>query len=53
MRMHGVMDDGDELDIGPGGAMRIPPGYDTWIVGDEPYVGVVFKGGGEYAKRST
>jgi hypothetical protein len=37
-RMHSVMDDGDELDIGPGGAMRIPPGYDAWIVGNEPYV---------------
>jgi uncharacterized cupin superfamily protein len=48
-RMHGVIDDGDELDTGPGDAMRIPPGHDAWIVGDEPYVGVVFKGGGEYA----
>jgi quercetin dioxygenase-like cupin family protein len=52
-RMHVVMDDGDELDIGPGDAMRIPPGHDAWIVGDQPYVAVDFTGGGEYAKPSA
>jgi hypothetical protein len=51
--MHVVMDDGDELDIGPGDAMRIPPGHDAWILGDERYVGVDFRGGGEYAKPSS
>jgi mannose-6-phosphate isomerase-like protein (cupin superfamily) len=49
-RMHVVMDDGTELEIGPGEAMQIPPGHDAWIVGDEPYVGVDFKGGPGYAK---
>lgn len=48
--MHVVMEDGSELDIGPGEAMQIPPGHDAWIVGDEPYVGVDFKGGAVYAK---
>ena len=48
--MHVVMDDGTELEIGPGEAMQIPPGHDAWIVGDEPYVGVDFKGGPGYAK---
>jgi hypothetical protein len=38
------------MDIGPGDALRIPPGHDAWVVGDEPYVGVDFTGGGEYAK---
>jgi quercetin dioxygenase-like cupin family protein len=52
-RMHVVMDDGDELDIGPGDAMRIPPGHDAWIVGDQPYVAVDFTGGGGYAKPSA
>jgi hypothetical protein len=47
--MHVVMDDGTELEIGPGEAMQIPPGHDAWI-GDEPYVGVDFKGGPGYAK---
>ena len=48
--MHVVMDDGTELEIGPGEAMQIPPGHDAWIVGDEPYVGADFKGGPGYAK---
>ena len=49
-QMHVRMNDGDEMDIGPGDALRIPPGHDAWVVGDEPYVGVDFTGGGQYAK---
>ena len=50
-RLHVEMNDGDELDVGPGDAVRIPPGHDAWVVGDEPYVGVDFTGS-EYAKPS-
>ena len=39
-RMHVVMDDGTEADIGPGDVFAIPPGHDAWTVGDEPCVGV-------------
>jgi mannose-6-phosphate isomerase-like protein (cupin superfamily) len=49
-RMHVVMDGGEELEFGPGDAMQIPPGHDAWILGDEPYVGLDFKGGPGYAK---
>jgi mannose-6-phosphate isomerase-like protein (cupin superfamily) len=49
-RLHVRMNDGEELEIGPGDASRIPPGHDAWVVGDEPYVGVDFTGGAEYAK---
>jgi quercetin dioxygenase-like cupin family protein len=49
-RMHVRMDDGEELEIGPGDVLQIPPGHDAWIVGDEPYVGLDFQGGAEYAK---
>jgi quercetin dioxygenase-like cupin family protein len=49
-RMHVRMDDGQELEVGPGDVLQIPPGHDAWIVGDEPYVGLDFKGGAEYAK---
>ena len=49
-RMHVTMDSGEELDIGPGDVLQIPPGHDAWIVGDEPYVGVDFQGGATYAK---
>jgi quercetin dioxygenase-like cupin family protein len=50
-RMHVQMENGEELEIGPGEALQIPPGHDAWIVGGEPYVGLDFKGGAEYAKR--
>jgi len=50
-RMHVRMNDGEELDVGPGDALQIPPGHDAWVVGDEPYVGLDFKGGAEYAKK--
>ena len=43
------MDDGQELDIGPGEAIEIPPGHDAWVVGDEPYVGVDVTGAQTYA----
>ncbi len=49
-RMHVVMDSGEELEFRPGDAVQIPPGHDAWIVGDDPYVGLDFKGGAEYAK---
>jgi quercetin dioxygenase-like cupin family protein len=48
--LHVQMDDGSEKDVGPGEAAHIPPGHDAWVVGEEPYVGVDFTGGAEYAK---
>jgi EutQ-like cupin domain len=41
-RMHIVMDDGSEQEIGPGDVYVIRPGHDAWIIGDETYVGVDF-----------
>jgi EutQ-like cupin domain len=41
-RMHVVMDDGSEQEIGPGDVYVIRPGHDAWIIGDETYVGVDF-----------
>ena len=49
-RMKVRMDDGKEIDIKPGDVTSLPPGHDAWIVGEEPYVGVDFQGGGTYAK---
>ncbi len=37
-RMHFVMDDGQELEVGPGDAHSVGPGHDAWVVGDEPCV---------------
>jgi len=44
------MDDGSETEIGSGDLVSIPPGHDAWIVGDEPFVGIDFQAGGDYAK---
>ena len=35
-RMQVVMNDGTQAELGPGGAVHIPPGHDAWIVGNEP-----------------
>lgn len=50
-RMHVVMDDGEEMDFGPGDFSVIPPGHDAWIVGDEPCVVIDWQGFTNYAKR--
>ena len=49
-RMALKMDDGSEVEIGPGDVASIPPGHDAWIVGDEPFVGLDFQGASNYAK---
>jgi hypothetical protein len=49
-RMKVVMDDGTQLDYGPGDAMSLPPGHDAWIVGNDQCVVVDFVGFKDYAK---
>jgi len=41
-RFHVRMDDGDEVELGPGDAHTVPPGHDAWVVGDEPCVIIDF-----------
>jgi quercetin dioxygenase-like cupin family protein len=50
-QMHVVMDDGQEMDIGPGDYFEIPPGHDAWIVGGEPCVAIDWQGFADYARR--
>ena len=46
------LDNGEELEYGPGDVYDIPPGHDAWIVGDETYVGVDVSGEmTDYAKH--
>lgn len=42
--MHVVMDDGQEVEIGPDSAFEIPPGHDKWVVGDEPWTAIEWGG---------
>ena len=49
-RLHIVMDDGTELDAGPGDITALPQGHDAWVVGDEPVVVVDWWGASNYAK---
>ncbi len=49
-RMHIVMDDGTESEVGPGDAVVIPAGHDAWTIGDEPCVSIDFTGVARYAK---
>lgn len=51
-RMKVVMDDGAEMEIGPGDAVDIPPGHDAWILGDEPCTAIDFAAGKVYAKKA-
>jgi quercetin dioxygenase-like cupin family protein len=50
-RMKVVMDDGQEMEFGPGDFAVIPPGHDAWIVGDQPCVVIDWQGFADYAKR--
>jgi hypothetical protein len=36
------MDDGSELDVGPGDAFVIGPGHDAWVIGEEDLVTIDF-----------
>ncbi len=46
-----AMDDGRVIEIKAGDVFYIPPGHDSWVVGDEPYVSLHLMGAEEYASR--
>jgi len=43
------MDDGTERVMAPGDLFHVPPGHDSWVVGDEPYVSLHILGSEDYA----
>ena len=49
-RLHVLMADGSETEIGPGEVSVLPPGHDGWVVGDEPVVLIDWAGATNYAK---
>jgi hypothetical protein len=51
-RLHVVLDDRSEVEIGPGDVYSIPPGHDAWVVGNEPVVAIDISGSmADFAKQ--
>jgi hypothetical protein len=51
--LHIAMDDGAEVEVGPGEISQLGSGHDAWVVGKEPVVVVDFQGLVDYAKPSS
>jgi hypothetical protein len=49
-RLHVKMDDGTEMEFGPGDVGVVPPGHDAWVVGNEPVIMIDFTGLTHYAE---
>lgn len=49
-RMGVRLDDGEEMEYGPGDFISIPPGHDGWVIGDEPAVMIDWQGMADYAR---
>ena len=52
-RLRVQMEDGVELEIGPGEGFEIPPGHDAWVVGDEAWVSVDFEAMRAFARTQA
>jgi quercetin dioxygenase-like cupin family protein len=48
-RAMAAMDDGNEQVMAAGDFFYVPPGHDSWVVGDEPYVSLHVMGSEGYA----
>jgi quercetin dioxygenase-like cupin family protein len=49
-RMKVVMNDGEEMEYGPGDFATMAPGHDAWVLGDEACVVIDWQGFADYAK---
>jgi hypothetical protein len=49
-KLHVQMDDGNEMEFGPGDVSLLPSGHDAWVVGNEPVVVIDISGMEHYAK---
>ena len=48
--LHVELADGSQAEIGPREMFEIPPGHDAWVVGDEPWEAIDFRGARNYAR---
>ena len=52
-KMKFLMDDGAELEVGPGEVFDVHPGHDTWVIGESPVVFVDMIGAVENQKITS
>ena len=48
-----AMTDGRIIEMHAGDIFYVPPGHDSWVVGDTPYVSLHLMGASEYAARKA
>ena len=48
--LHVELADGSQADLGPREMFEIPPGHDAWVIGDEPWEAIDFRGARNYAR---
>jgi quercetin dioxygenase-like cupin family protein len=46
-----AMVDGSIIEMRAGDLFYVPPGHDSWVVGDEPYMSLHFLGAEDYAHK--
>ncbi len=46
-----AMHDGRVIEMRAGNLFYIPPGHDSWVIGNESYVSLHFMGAGDYARE--
>jgi quercetin dioxygenase-like cupin family protein len=49
-RLHVAMQDGTEIEVGPGDVISVPPGHDAWVVGVEPAIAIDWQGASVWAR---
>jgi quercetin dioxygenase-like cupin family protein len=52
-RATAAMDDGAVFEMKAGDLFYIPPGHDSWVIGDEPYVSIHLMGASDYASHTV
>ncbi len=48
-----AMEDGRVIEMKAGDVFYVPPGHDSWVVGDEPYVSIHLMGADAYARAKN
>ena len=48
-RATAAMEDGTVIEMRAGDSFYVPPGHDSWVVGEEPYVSIHLLGAEKYA----